>query len=107
MSETALQQSIDLSDLPGAEIVSLGLADLSCERESVPALLLEIAAPRFRLAGLNIPVALPHALDAEIRLYRLLGTDPDVDAYSQYNAHLRRLSSLCRALEARARRNRV
>jgi len=104
MSKSAFQQPIDLSDLPGVEIVSQGLTDLSRERESVAALLLEIAAPRLRRAGVTIPEVPPCALDAEIRLYRLLGADHGVDAYSQYNAHLRRLSSLCRALEGRVRR---
>jgi hypothetical protein len=95
----------DVSDLPGAEFLSDGIHDLSVGKESVPALLLEIASSRLRLAGVPVPILPKQTLDAEIRLYRLLGTQPDVDAYSQYNAHLRRLSSLCRALEGRARRS--
>jgi hypothetical protein len=56
------------------------------------------------LAGIEIPETRPQPLDAEIRLYRLLGEEHGVDAYSQYNAHLRQLSSFCRALEGRMSR---
>jgi hypothetical protein len=91
-------------DLPGSEFLAEGLADLSAGRESVSGLLIEIAAPRLRLAGLDIPAIAPHPVDAEIRLYHLLGEEHGLEAHSQYNAWLRRLSSLCRALEARARR---
>jgi hypothetical protein len=94
-------EKIDLAGLPGAEFVVEGLKDLAERRISVPALLLEIAAPRLRGAGIPIPEIPPQRLDAEIRLYRLLGAEHGSNAYSQYNALLRRLVSLSRAAEGR------
>lgn len=87
--------------LPGGEFVPEGLADLAQGRESIPALLLAIASERLRAAGLPVPAPLPN--DPELRLYRALRTLHDDDAHSQYNAHLRRLTSLCRALETSRR----
>ena len=73
-----------------------GLRDLERHRETVEALLVSIAAPRLRDAGLNVPRALT---DAEHRLYEELArTDPD-SAHSRYNALLRRLTSFESALE--------
>jgi hypothetical protein len=92
---------LDLTGLPGAEFVTEGLKDLAENRVTVPALLLEIAAPRLRAADIPVPDVPPQPLDAEIRLYRLLGAEHGVDAYSQYNALLRRLVSLERAAEGR------
>ena len=90
-----------LENLPGEEFVEPGVADLAAGRESVAALLLEIAAPRLRDAGLPIPKLGPQTLDAEIRLYRLLGAEFGNGAHSQYNALLRRITSLASALEMR------
>jgi hypothetical protein len=92
---------LDLTGLPGAEFVTEGLKDLAERRITVPALLMEIAAPRLRRAGIPVPEIPAQLLDAEIRLYRLLGAEHGVDAYSQYNALLRRLVSLSRAAEGR------
>jgi hypothetical protein len=91
-------------DLPGAEFVAQGLADIESESESVPALLLQIGATRLSRCGIPIRSIAGMAPDAEIRLYRLLGRLHGRDAYSQYNAHLRRLVKLERALECRASR---
>lgn len=87
--------------LPGGEYVAQGLADLAHSRESVPSLLLTIAATRLSEAGLLLPgVRFP---EPELRLYRLLREAHGDDSHGQYNAHLRRLASLCRALEKCAR----
>lgn len=86
--------------LPGGEYVAVGLADLARERETVPALLLAIAASRLAAAGLPLPSFRPE--EPELRLYRLLRQIHGDDSHGQYNAHLRRLASLCRALEASA-----
>jgi hypothetical protein len=91
--------SASWAHLPGGEYLAEGLADLAADRESVAALLLAIAAQRLRTAGLPLP-AIPRS-DPELRLYRLLRSAHGDDAHSQYNAHLRRLSSLCSALERR------
>lgn len=87
------------AQLPGGEYLTQGLADLAEGRESVSALVLTIAATRLAAAGLPLPAALP--VDAELRLHRLLRTIHGDDAHSQLNACLRRLSSLCHALENR------
>ncbi len=86
------------SHLPGGEYVGGGLADLANGRETLSSLLLSIASGRLTAAGL--PVAGGRWLEPELRLYRLLRETHGDDAHSQYNAHLRRLDSLCRALEA-------
>lgn len=93
----------DAAELPGGEILAQGLADLAAGRRSASALLLRIAAPR--LARLGIAVAAPGpGEECELELYRLLCEESPADPYGRYNAWLRRLASLCRALEARATR---
>jgi hypothetical protein len=90
---------LDDDDLPGADIIAQGMADLRDGRETVQALLVAIGAPRLR-GLMSIPDVLPP--DPNLRLYRLLGTLRD-DPYSAYNAWIRRLVSFERALEMRAR----
>lgn len=87
------------ANLPGGEYVAEGLADLESGNESISALLLAIASSRLTDAGLRLPAR--RIPDPELRLYRLLRTFHGDDAHSQYNAHLRRLSSLCHAIESR------
>lgn len=91
-------------DLPGAEFVAEGLADLESNKESVSALLMQIGATRLSRCGIPVRSSTGCGPDAEIRLYRLLTRMHGRDAYSQYNAHLRRLVKLERALESRASR---
>ena len=93
------------AQLPGGEYLAEGLADLACKKESIPSLLLAIAAGRLAAAGLPLPPTF--ASDSELRLYRLLRSLHGDDAHSQYNAHLRRLSSLCHALERTTRISRM
>jgi hypothetical protein len=87
--------------LPGAEIVNEGLRDLGQRRESVPALLVCIAAPRLRRLGLTVPDPLFDA--PELRLYGRLAAEHGAGAHSRYNAWLRRLVSLLRAAECARR----
>jgi len=90
---------MDMSGLPGADLIERGLSDLAAGRESVEALLVGIAAPRLRRLG----IAVPDVPQAEHRLYaRLAGDDPDA-AHGKYNAYLRRLTSFERALECAIR----
>ena len=86
---------MDVTALPGAELITRGLSDLSAGRETVEALVVAIGAPRLRRLGFEVPsVALP-----EHRLYEYLArTDPDT-AHSRYNALLRKLTSFERAAE--------
>jgi hypothetical protein len=80
--------------LPGADLIEEGLSDLAAGRESVPALLVSIGAPRLRQVGIEVVAPLP---TPEHRLYlRLREANPD-GAHSQYNALLRRLVSFERA----------
>ena len=86
---------IDL--FPGHELVEQGIDDLCDGVESVPSLLVSIAAPRLRRLGFAIPARLIPS--PELRLYRRLWhSDPD-GAHSRYNALLRRLVSFERAAE--------
>lgn len=88
---------MDFDALPGGDLVRQGLHDLGRGRESIPALLVAIGAPRLRRLGLSVP---PVGGDSpEHRLYRLLAaTDPD-SAHSRYNAWIGRLVSFENAAE--------
>lgn len=91
---------MQLSSLPGHELVLKGIDDLARGVESDEALLVSIGAPRLRAAGIDVP----EPLDApEHRLYdRLAAQDPD-SAHGRYNGLVRRLVSFERAADARAR----
>jgi hypothetical protein len=82
-------------DLPGSDLVAVGIADLESGVESVPALLVSIGAPRLSSLGVTLPGTVPNA---ERRLYELLGRDDPDAAHSRYNALVRRLVSFERAL---------
>jgi hypothetical protein len=91
-----------LTGLPGEEFVREGLADLQAGRWTVSACLVVISLPRMRRAGLVRlePAAVP--ADVELELYRML-CQAGGDAYSRYNALLRRLASFEQALDRRCR----
>lgn len=82
--------------LPGSDLISAGIEDLSRGVHSIPALLVSIGAPRLKRLGLHVPEPIPQP---ERRLYDLLQqADPDA-AHSRYNALVRRLVSFERAAE--------
>jgi hypothetical protein len=84
------------TDLPGGDLVEIGLDDLRSGAETVPALLVSIGAPRLRRLGF----AIPHPIaDPEQRLYALLARNHSAAAHSRYNALIRRLVSFERAAE--------
>lgn len=91
---------MDLTGLPGAELVAKGLADLERNEETAESLLVSIGAPRLRLLGLRLPATLP---GAEERLYRLLARDGPDSAHGRYNALVRSLVSFERSLAPRSR----
>ena len=91
-----------LTGLPGEELVREGLADLQAGRWTVPACLVVIGLPRMRRAGLVHPEPAAVPADAELELYRML-CQAGGDAYSGYNALLRRLVSFEQALDRRCR----
>jgi hypothetical protein len=89
---------MNLEELPGAEFVLPGIDDLhNGETNTVGALLVAIAATRLTEAGLDIPKD-RLTPEPELTLYARLQDEQD-DAYSYYNALLRRLTSFCNALE--------
>ncbi|HEV8431488.1 MAG TPA: hypothetical protein VGQ41_26545 [Pyrinomonadaceae bacterium] len=84
-----------MSSLPGNDLIVAGIEDLLYQRETIPALLVAIGAPKLRSLGLELPENLPS--NPEHRLYDLLSmTEPDA-AHSKYNALLRKLVSFERA----------
>lgn len=85
---------------PGGDLVRQGLDDLRHGRETVPALLVSIGAPRLGHAGISVPHAIS---DPERRLYLLLQRTYGDEAHSRYNAYLRRLVSFERVLECASR----
>jgi hypothetical protein len=86
-----------LADLPGAELVEKGLADLAEGAETVESLLVSVGAPRLR--GLGFDVRAPFE-DPEERLYLLLAESDPAGAHARYNALVRRLVSFERAAES-------
>jgi len=84
-------------DLPGAELVTKGLSDLSAGLPTIEALLVLIGAPRLRRAGVAVPESA--ILDPEMALYEILENEDRRTAHSRYNALLRRLVSFERAIE--------
>lgn len=94
---------MDYSDLPGWELVSVGLDDLAAGRESDEALLVRIGGPRLRGLGFAVPEELPGLDFPEHRLYEALALKWGDGAHSQYNALVRRLVSFERAADSCAK----
>ena len=86
-----------METLAGNELIRLGLVDLQHQRETIPALLVAVGAPKLRRLGVNLPRSLPP--NPEHRLYDLLCVSGSDSAHSRYNALIRRLVSFQRALE--------
>ena len=91
----------DFQNIPGWELVSEGLKDISQGNcNTLPALLVLMAAPRLRFLGIHVP-DLPGDRDTQPinqQLYHLL-EKATPDPYSQYNDLQRRLVSFCHAVE--------
>lgn len=86
------------SNLPASDVIEDGLRDLRERRETIPALLVLIGAPKLRSLGLEIPgTSVGFASTPEHRLYDLLATDNPDSAHSKYNALIRKLVSFERA----------
>ena len=88
--------------LPGDDLVADGIRDLGDGVESVPSLLVSVAASRLEAVGLDL--AAPPLEDASHRLYDLLAADDPRTAHSRYNALIGRLASFARAAERAAAR---
>lgn len=92
----------ELENLPGAEIVLPGIADLEAGRSSINAIAVQCAATRLRGIGLNAPGTVG-GVPAAHQLYQQLSEELGDGAHSRYNAILRRVASFAGAAE-RARR---
>jgi hypothetical protein len=92
--------TLRIDELPGADLVEEGLADLKAGRETEPALLVRIAARRLRPLGISIPDT-PGECGAspEHRLYILLAGQPGGGSHSRYKALLSRIASFAAAAE--------
>jgi hypothetical protein len=88
---------MDLTALPGGDLIEEGLADLVRGAETIPALLVSIGAPRLRRIGLTVPKS-PFS-DPEMRLYERLAESDSDSAHSRYNALVLRLVSFENAAE--------
>ena len=86
-----------LLHFPGGDLISQGLSDFADHRLTPEACLIAIGRSRLTRSGLRIDTTF-HIPNAEHQLYALLGTQPG-DAYSRYNALLRRLISFEQAIE--------
>lgn len=84
-----------MDDLPGADLVRDGVADLAAGRTSVPALVVSIAASRLRDLGLDVPAGVD---EPEHRLWELLAEEDSDSAHGRYNALVQRIVSFERAL---------
>jgi hypothetical protein len=90
---------MDLQDLPGAEFILPGLADLqNGQSQTIGALLVAIAATRLSDAGLKVSRE-NMVKEPEFALYDRLQEEQE-DPYAYYNALLKRLDSFCNALES-------
>lgn len=90
---------IDLSQLPGGELIQRGLADYADGRVTPESCLLAIGWSRLHRGGLELPTKSPARFpEPELQLYRLLCAEPG-DAYSRYNSLLRRFISFEQSLE--------
>jgi hypothetical protein len=85
---------LTMGNLPGAQLIEQGLADLSLGTESAEALLVSIGAPRLRTIGIPVQAPIP---SPEHKLYALLAEKKGNGAHSAYNALVRRLVSFERA----------
>jgi hypothetical protein len=87
-------EGVDLSALPGGDLIDQGLRDLSEGRESEASLLVSIGAPRLRALGFDVPAS---SINPEHRLYARLAAAEPATAHGRYNALIRRLVSFERA----------
>lgn len=81
--------------LPGGELIDEGLSDAAAEAETVPSLVVAVAAPRLRREG--VPVPKLEWPDPEIRCYRMLEEQHGELAHARYLALLDEVRSFADA----------
>lgn len=84
-------------ELPGADFVAKGLADIAAGRTTQEAWLVKIGAPRLRSLGYDVAVTSPESPNEA--LYLMLAAEQPETAHARYNALVRRLVSFERAAE--------
>ncbi len=83
----------ELAEFPGCELIERGLADYAAGQVTPESCLLAVAWGRLQRNGLPLPARTPERFpEPELQLYELLQREGG-DAYSRYNALLRRLIS--------------
>jgi len=87
-----------LAELPGADLVRDGIRDLERGDATANALLIAMAAPRLRHAGVDVPAGAIAGRPSH-QLYELLASENGLSAHSRYNALVRRIVSFARAAE--------
>ncbi|MEO5567559.1 MAG: hypothetical protein ABIR92_03660 [Gemmatimonadaceae bacterium] len=86
---------MDWRAFPGGDLVAEGLTDLAAGRETVPAALVSVGAPRLKALGIDLTRPL---IDPEHRLYEMLAAEGTDTAHGRYGALIRRLVSFERAV---------
>jgi hypothetical protein len=88
-----------LMELPGADLVSAGLAHVTEGRVTQEACLVSMLVHHLKRAGIVVGDAEELVPEPERTLYRLLGEEVSVqDPYPRYNALRRRIASFARAM---------
>ena len=88
---TSYTPTVTFDAFPGYALVREGLYDLEVKRETIPALLVLIGAPRLRKLGIEVPAS--KVIEPEHRLYAALAAEDSDSAHSRYNALIRELVS--------------
>ncbi len=94
----SLHADPNVDGLPGADLVQQGIEDLEQGRDTIAAALTQMAAPRLRAIGLEVPRT-RSGRPAGHQLYDLLAADDAAIAHSRYNALVARMVSFARAAE--------
>jgi len=89
---------LDLDQYPGGDLIQQGIIDSQANRQTIFSCLIQIGFPTLSKMNLLPPeIQLLTQEDAELTLYRILRSETG-DAYSRYNALMRRLISFERAI---------
>lgn len=98
---------VELSGLPGDELIIKGLADLGQGiTDTQEALLIAIARTKLSKMGIDVPKVAFSIQDAELKLYAVVGLVAQ-DAFREYKALKNRLGKFERALQLRITRHKL
>lgn len=95
---------INLSSLPGGDIVRRGLSDLASRSITVDGLAVLSASTRIASGGVGVPAVDVGGVPSHMLYAKLQEDLPPDDAYSRYNAIMRRMVSFCNALDHETKR---